>query len=51
MLQPKWYKSDKDPKVGDIILFLKSDREYDKQYQYGIIIDVKVSRDGKVRQI
>ena len=51
MLQPKWYKSDIDPKVGDIILFLKSDREYDKQYQYGIIIDVKVSRDGKVRQI
>ena len=51
MFHPKWYKSDRDPKVGDVILFLKSEREYDKQYQYGIIIDFKASRDGKIRQI
>ena len=51
MHQPKWYKSDRDPKVGDIILFLKSEKEFDKQYQYGRIRDLKVSRDGKIRQI
>ena len=37
--EPKWFKSDRDPKVGDVVLFLKSDREFDKQYQYGLIKD------------
>ena len=45
MFQPKWFKSDRDPKVGDVVLFLKSDREFDKQYQYGLIKDLKISRD------
>ena len=51
MFQPKWYKSDRDPKIGDVILFLKSEKEFDKQYQYGIIADLKISRDGKIRQV
>ena len=51
MVQPKWFKSDRHPKVGDVILFLKSEKEFDKQYQYGIISDLKISRDGKIRQI
>ena len=51
MLQPKWFQSDMDPKVGDVILFLKSDKEFDKQYQYGIISDLKLSRDYKIRRI
>ncbi len=51
MFQPKWYKSDRDPKIGDVILFLKSEKEFDKQYQYGIIVDLKISRDGKIRQV
>lgn len=51
ILQPKWFKSDRDPKVGDIVLFLKSDKEFEKLYQYGMIVDLKTSRDGKIRQI
>ena len=51
MFQPKWFNSDRDPKVGDVVLFLKSDKEFDKQYQYGVISDLKVSRDGKIRQV
>ena len=51
MFQPKWYKSDSHPKVGDVVLFLKSEKEFDKQYQYGVITDLKVSRDGKIRQV
>ena len=51
MIQPKWFNSDRDPKKGDVILFLKSDKEFNKKYQYGIISDLKVSRDGKIRQI
>ena len=51
MFQPKCYKSDRGPKIGDVILFLKSEKEFDKQYQYGIIADLKISRDGKIRQV
>ena len=51
MIQPKWFNSDRDPKKGDVILFLKSDKEFNKKYQYGIISDLKVSRGGKIRQI
>lgn len=51
MFQPKWFQSDRDPKVGDVVLFLKSDKEFAKTYQYGIISDLKVGRDQKIRQI
>ena len=51
MQHPKWFKSDIDPKVGDIVLFLKSEKEFECIYQYGLITDLKVSRDGKIRQV
>ena len=51
MDHPKWFESSRDCKIGDVILFLKSDKEFDKQYQYGIITDMKVSRDHKIREI
>ena len=51
MIHPKWFRSDIDPQVGDVILFLKSDKEFEKLYQYGIICDTKRSRDGKIRQV
>ena len=51
MFQPKWFQSDRDPKVGDIILFLKSEKDFEKIYQYGIICDLKHSRDGKIRSL
>ena len=51
MLQPKWFNSDRDSKVGGVVLFLKSDKEFGKQYQYGIITKTKISRDGKIREI
>ncbi len=51
MHQPKWFRSDIDPKVGDVVLFLKSDREFNKIYQFGVIADIKASRDGKIRQV
>ena len=30
--RPKWHKSDTDIKIGDVVLFLKSEQEYDMQY-------------------
>ena len=49
--QPKWFNSDEDIKIDDVILFLKSDKTFDKQYQYGLVKNVVVGRDGKVREI
>ena len=51
MLQPKWFRSNKDPKIGDVILFLKSDKEFERIFQYGMIYDVKASRDGLIREV
>ena len=51
MSQPKWFNSHRHSKIGDVVLFQKSDKEFNKQYQYGIITDVKVSRDGRIREV
>ena len=37
--------------VGDVVLFLKSDKEFDKQYQYGIVKDKTIDKDGKIRKL
>ena len=49
--QPKWFKSERDVKIGDIVLFLKTDGELAKQYQYGLVKEVTVGRDGKIRKV
>ena len=51
MFQPKWFRSDRDPKVGDVILFLKSEKDFEKIFQYGLICDLKSSRDGRIRTL
>ena len=47
--QPKWFSNDRSFRVGDVVLFLKSDREFDRQYQYGLVTMVVCGRDGLVR--
>ena len=47
----KWFKSDDQVKKGDVILFLKSDKAFDTQYQYGLVVDTYPSRDGIVRKV
>ena len=49
MTQPKWYDSDRDLKVGDIVLFIKNEKELCNDYQYGKIASTKQSSDGKIR--
>ena len=46
----KWFKSDEQLKVGDVVLFLKSDKAFETQYQYGLVKHVYQSRDGFVRK-
>ena len=51
MIQPKWFRSDTDIKVGDIVLFLKKEGELNNRYQYGKVTETKISRDGKIRSV
>ena len=49
--QPKWFSSDRDVAVGDVVLFLKSEKEFDLQYQYGIVATTYEGRDGLIRAV
>ena len=51
MHQPKWYNSDRDLKQGDIVLFIKNEKELCNHYQYGKVISTKPSSDGKIRSV
>ena len=48
--QTKWFKSDEQLKVGDVVLFLKSDKVFETLYQYGMVKNVYQSRDGFVHK-
>ena len=49
--QPKWFRSDVDVKRGDVVMFLKNDKELSSTYQYGMIEDFQATRDGKIRNV
>ena len=52
MERSTWHKTDREMQVGDVVLFLKSDREFDMQYQYGIISGTYPDPDdGHVRKV
>ena len=49
--RPKWFKSDEIIKVVDVVLFLKSEKEFSKQCQYRIIHSTNVGKDGCMRRV
>ena len=49
--QPKWFISDRSMAVGDVVLLLKSDKIFDLQYQYGIVVKTIESKDGVIRSV
>ena len=51
MNHPKWFKDDTDISVGDVILFLKEEGHISGVYQYGMVHEVKLSKDNKIRSV
>ena len=51
MEHPKWFDSDKDLHIGDIVLFLKNENGLSNDYQYGMITEVHNGIDGKIRSV
>ena len=49
--RPKWFESERNINVGDIVLFTKSDKEFEQLYQYGIVTCTFVGRDGLIRAV
>ena len=49
--QPKWFQTTRNISVGDVVLFSKSDKEFENIYQYGIIKATHASRDGLIRSV
>ena len=37
--------------MGDVVLFLKSEKEFDLQYQYGMVSYLHESKDKAIRKI
>ena len=50
-LQPKWFKSDKDTQVGDVVFFRKREGKLDGPWQLGMVEETTRSRDGLIRRI
>ena len=49
--QPKWFQTNRNISVGDVVLFSKSDKEFENVYQYGIVKVTHVSKDGLIRSV
>ena len=49
--QQKWFRSDEQLNVGDIVLFLKNDSVLCSTYQYGMILNLEKPCDGIVRRV
>ena len=51
MHQPKWFQSDCDIKVCDIVLFIKHESVITSKYQYSMIHEVLPNQDGIIRKV
>ena len=49
--RPKWHNSKGEANIGDIVLFLKNEKEYENQYQYGKICGIHKGKDGLIRKV
>ena len=50
MHHPKWFQTDRDVKVGDVVLFSKQENQLSSTYQYGMISVLSRSSDDKIRK-
>ena len=51
MDQPKWFKTDRDIKICDIVLMLKQEDDFRCTYQYGMIHELEKDKDDIIRKV
>ena len=49
--RPKWHQDDNHINVGDVVLFLKSEKDFEEIYQYGMVKTVYSGQDGRIRKV
>ena len=49
--QSKWFQSDRDIKICDVVLFTKKDGSMSSICQYGMVHEIEPSRDGLIRKV
>ena len=49
--QPKWFKNDEDIKVGDIVLFNRSEGSFAGEYKYAVVDEVHHGSDDRIRSV
>ena len=49
--QPKWFNSDKDLMVGDLVYFLKQDSKLASKWILGMVEEISKGRDGVLREV
>ena len=49
MPKPKWFVNDRDISVGDVILFNKGEGDVVGEYKFGMVENVRVGADGRIR--
>ena len=51
MNHPKWFSTDHDIKICDVVLFLKQDGVLSNSYQYGMVNEIAPSTDGIIHKV
>ena len=51
MEQPKWFRSDRDLKICDVVLFIKNEGSVVNTYQYGMDHETELSRDELIQKV
>ena len=51
MEQPKWFRSDWDVEICDVVLFTKNEGSVVNTYQYGMVHEIELSRDGLIEKV
>ena len=49
--QPKWFNSDKDLVIGDLVYFLKKDSKLASKWILGMVEEISKGRDGVLREV
>ena len=48
---PKWFSTNHDIKICDVVLFLKQDGVLSESYQYGMVNEIPPSKDGIICKV
>ena len=51
MGRPKWFLSDQDVEICDVVLFIKNEGSMVNTNQYGMVHEMKLDRDGLIQKV